>query len=151
MRKPVFLAVALAVLAATLSGCGGDSAGDVATPTAVPTEASAPTVAPTADSAAASDVVEVPTQFSGTGSVATARFKLERGRTSFRIQHDGVGDLVVLLNDNEENIASLLADSAYASITGAYDETRTVNLIFEGLFFLQVTTDGTWSVDVTPE
>jgi hypothetical protein len=147
MRNPIFLAVALAVWAATLSGCGGDSADNVAAPTSTPKETSAPTVAP----AAASDVVEVPSQFSGTGPAATARFKLDRGATTFRMRHEGVGEFIVLLNDNDENLASLLAGSGYAPVMGAYDETRTINLIFAGLFFLQVTADGNWSVDVEPD
>ena len=143
MRTSIFWAGVLVAWVAMFSACGGDSA-DTAT------EASAATAVP----AVAADVVELPVQFTGKGSGTTLLFELKKGiPAKFTITHDGVDEFEAFLKDEDGNplgtgASSALAGGFVAPVIGAFEGTKTVDLLFTKLYRVEVTADGNWTIDV---
>ena len=145
MRSSIFWAAALVLLAAMVSACGGDS-DDTSTET---TDAQ---VSATAEAAA--NVTGLPAQFTGTGSGATGLFELKKGiPAKFSITHDGVEEFIAFLKDEDGNplgtgASSALAGGFLAPVIGVFEGTKTVDLLFTRLYFVEVTADGNWTIDV---
>ncbi|HZZ29496.1 MAG TPA: hypothetical protein VFE46_15970 [Pirellulales bacterium] len=84
-----------------------------------------------------------PCTLEGRGYKATPFFKLDKGLAEFKLKHQGEERFkVVLLDQNGRPIEYLI------NTIGPFDGSKPVSIEEPGLYFLNVSADGNWTVDV---
>ena len=84
-----------------------------------------------------------PTQFSGYGSSVQSFNSTGTGRKYFTITHSGKSNFAIVLKDESDRYISLLANQI-----GPYSAKKPANLTI-GKYYLDVTADGGWTIDIT--
>ena len=84
-----------------------------------------------------------PTQFSGYGNDVQSFNSTGTGRKFFTMEHTGDSNFVILLKDESDRYISLLANEI-----GSYSGKKSANLTI-GKYYLDVTADGAWTIDIT--
>jgi hypothetical protein len=84
-----------------------------------------------------------PTQFSGYGSSIQSFNSTGTGRKYFTITHSGKSNFAIVLKDESDRYISLLANQI-----GSYSAKKPANLTI-GKYYLDVTADGGWTIDIT--
>lgn len=84
-----------------------------------------------------------PTTYEGTGDTAPEPVRLESGLRRFDMNHDGSSNFAVWLIDSKGQKVDLLANEI-----GSWEGEKAVGIPREGLYFLDVTADGTWSIAI---
>jgi hypothetical protein len=88
-------------------------------------------------------------QFSGTGKQASPRFTLSRGVAILRITHDGNDYFKVsLLDSNGNQVFNSNGVAPIVNEKGAFDGSIAVSIQQEGVYLLDVTADGYWTVTI---
>ncbi|MDA2928496.1 hypothetical protein MYX84_00885 [Acidobacteria bacterium AH-259-O06] len=82
--------------------------------------------------------------FSGTGQQATELFSLSSGLAIFNMSHSGSSNFAIWLMDSQGNRLDLLVNTI-----GSFSGSTSVQ-VQAGIFVLDVTADGAWSVTVLP-
>ena len=85
----------------------------------------------------------VPCTFEGNGFKTSPSIQLERGLAEFKMKHDGQQRFKVVLLDQNGRPVEYLANTI-----GAYDGSKPISIQEPGIYFLNVTADGNWTVDV---
>jgi hypothetical protein len=90
------------------------------------------------------EVPDMPANLSGSGSEKTPSFRLETGLTIFDLRHDAPGEFEVrLMRGNNEEYLALLENGLMA------DEPMSVDIPEAGAYYLDVTADGDWQINVS--
>lgn len=85
----------------------------------------------------------VPATLQGKGYQVTPVLQLERGLAEFKMKHDGQDRFkVVLLDQNGKPIEYL------TNTIGKFDGSKPISVEEPGLYFLNVSADGNWTIDV---
>ncbi len=83
-------------------------------------------------------------EFSGTGPHATEPFELSAGLARFEMTHQGEGDFVVeLLDDEGAEVGPSLRNEV-----GPLDSSQLVQIPEDGTYLLNVDADGAWTIRV---
>jgi hypothetical protein len=84
-----------------------------------------------------------PTQFRGYGNTIQSFNSTGTGKKYFTITHNGKSNFAIVLKDESDRYISLLANQI-----GSYSAKRPANLTM-GKYYLDVTADGAWTIDIT--
>jgi hypothetical protein len=84
-----------------------------------------------------------PTQFWGYGNDIQSFNSTGTGRKFFTLTHEGKSNFAIVLKDEREKYISLLINEI-----GSYSGKKSANLTI-GKYYLDVTADGTWTIDIT--
>lgn len=92
-----------------------------------------------------SRAAEAPTtkSFSGDSQQATELFKLEKGLKTFKMTHKGSANWAPQLLDKDGNYIELLANDI-----GPFDGSKAVKISRDGLYLLNVTANGDWTITI---
>lgn len=85
-----------------------------------------------------------PVAFTGTGQHATRFFTLKTGQATFRMAYNGTSNFIVWLDDVNGNHVDLLANAM-----GQFNSSKTSGIANGGIYLLDVSTIGTWEIDVS--
>jgi PKD repeat protein len=85
-----------------------------------------------------------PVHLEGVGDAAPPQIEMQLGLARFHIAHEGEHYFSVWLLDSEGNKLDLLANEV-----GAYDGSSAFRVPSSGVYFLDVSGDGRWTVEVT--
>ncbi|MCZ6750410.1 MAG: IPT/TIG domain-containing protein [Acidobacteria bacterium] len=84
-----------------------------------------------------------PIQLSGFGQQVTQNFTLESGLSIFRMTHNGTSNFMVTLFDsNGQSVETLVNEM------GAFGGAKAVEISEEGEYFLDISADGMWMVEI---
>lgn len=84
-----------------------------------------------------------PILLSGVGQQASQKFTLEKGLAIFRMTHSGQHNFAIeLLNDSGQHIDLLVNE------IGSFDGARAVGIESKGIYLLDISADGQWSVRI---
>jgi hypothetical protein len=86
-----------------------------------------------------------PSQFSGYGNDIQSFNSTGTGRKFFTMIHDGKSNFAIVLKDENERYISLLVNEI-----GSYAGKKSANLTI-GKYYLDVTADGPWTIDITSD
>lgn len=86
----------------------------------------------------------VPRELKGRGSQATEFFSLAEGRATFKLTHQGEASFGPILLDQQGTPVDVLANET-ASFTGS----KVVQIKAAGVYLLDVTADGDWTISVS--
>jgi hypothetical protein len=86
-----------------------------------------------------------PTQFNGFGNDIQSFNSTGTGKKFFTMHHTGKSNFVILLKDEHERYISLLINEI-----GSYSGKKSENLTV-GKYYLDVTADGAWTIDITSD
>jgi len=84
-----------------------------------------------------------PAQFSGYGNDIRSFNSTGTGRKFFTLTHDGKSNFALVLKDEREKYISLLINEI-----GSYTGKKSANITI-GKYYLDVTADGAWTIDIT--
>jgi hypothetical protein len=84
-----------------------------------------------------------PCTFEGNGYKTSPSIQLDRGLAEFKMKHDGQQRFKVVLLDQNGRPVEYLANTI-----GAFDGSKPISIEEPGVYFLNVTADGNWTVDV---
>jgi len=128
-------------------GCTSGTSSNNA-PTAAPS--SAPAAVPSAATAAEPIVtpgpVSEPTPINliGSGRQSSQQFRLEQGLSLFSMVHQGSSDFTIWLIDSSGKKVDLLVN-----VPGEFSGSKAEGITAAGDYFLNISADGAWSVDIT--
>lgn len=92
---------------------------------------------------ATSTAPAAPQTFTGRGQQVSPMFKLASGLTIFHMAHDGGSNFAVVLLDNKGNWVELLVNEI-----GSFDGAKAVGIRRAGVYLLDITADGNWTVTI---
>jgi hypothetical protein len=84
-----------------------------------------------------------PAQFRGYGNDIQSFNSTGTGRKFFTLTHDGKSNFAIVLKDERERYISLLVNEI-----GSYSGKKSANVTM-GKYYLDVTADGAWTIDIT--
>lgn len=84
-----------------------------------------------------------PRTFTGTGQQVSPFVKLDKGLTTFKLKHTGKSNFAVLLMDKNGNREELLVNEI-----GNFDGSKAVGISRSGIYLLDVSADGAWTIAV---
>ena len=84
-----------------------------------------------------------PTKFEGKGYKTTPMVRLDRGVTTFKTNHKGQGTFKAQLMDKDGRPVGPVASSR-----GRHNGTKPMVIPADGLYFLNISADGDWVVDI---
>lgn len=87
--------------------------------------------------------ISIPVSLSGRGERVTQFIKLNKGLKRFELTHDGTSNFVVWLLDEHGQMVDLLANEI-----GSFDGSTATSIGRSGLYLLDISADGRWSVDI---
>lgn len=84
-----------------------------------------------------------PRSFTGTGQQVSSFVQLEKGLSTFKLKHTGKSNYIVALMDKRGNTQELLVNEI-----GDFDGSKAVGIVKTGLYLLNISADGEWSIAV---
>jgi len=84
-----------------------------------------------------------PETFTGTGQQASPFIKLDKGLTTFKLNHTGKSNFAVVLMDKNGNSEGLLVNEI-----GAFNGSKAVGIDKSGIYILDVSADGNWTISI---
>jgi hypothetical protein len=84
-----------------------------------------------------------PKTFTGTGQQVSPFIKLDKGLTTFKLKHTGKSNFAVLLMDKSGNREELLVNEI-----GDFDGSKAVGVSRSGIYLLDISADGAWTISV---
>jgi hypothetical protein len=84
-----------------------------------------------------------PHSFAAKGNVLTDFLQLKAGQHEFKLRHTGQNRFRAVLVDRDGR-----RFESIVSVEGVFDGVRTIRINHAGLYFLNVTADGDWTIDV---
>jgi hypothetical protein len=84
-----------------------------------------------------------PCKLQGNGFATTPFVQLERGLAEFKMKHDGQQRFKVVLLDQNGRPVEYLANTL-----GTFDGSKPISIEEPGIYFLNVSADGNWTIDV---
>lgn len=88
-------------------------------------------------------VPSVPRTLSGKGVTVSDFVQLNKGMHTFKLKNSGEGRFRVLLLDRDgQRVDSIVSED------GAFDGTKEVRVAKTGIYLMNVTSDGSWTIDV---
>jgi hypothetical protein len=85
----------------------------------------------------------LPASLQGTGTHTTPFLKLDKGLAIFKMKHNGDNRFIVRLRDKDGKLLEQLVNTL-----GAFDGSKPISIEEPGIYFLNVSADGDWSIDV---
>ena len=82
-----------------------------------------------------------PKTFTGIGQQVSPFIKLDKGLATFKLKHTGKSNFSVLLMDKKGNTEDLLVNEI-----GDFDGSKAVGISKAGLYLMDISADGEWSV-----
>lgn len=98
----------------------------------------------TIDQPVASTGTSAPAHIEGDGQSGPPGLSLNAGLARFTMSHEGSSNFAIWLYDADGNKKALLVNEI-----GAYTGSKAESIAKRGIYYLDVTADGTWRVDVT--
>ncbi len=89
-------------------------------------------------------VLELPQGFKSSGYQVLQPIELPTGLITFSLKHDGSSNFIVTLYAAKGGYEALVANEI-----GSYEGETTVQVSNSGIYYLEVTADGTWELDIT--
>ena len=84
----------------------------------------------------------LPTTLQGSGSDVTPFVQLDEGLVVFKMKHNGEARFRVTLRDQNGQLVDSLVNTL-----GAFDGSKPISIEKPGIYFLNVSADGDWSID----
>ncbi len=81
--------------------------------------------------------------FDGIGTKATRQFKMKNGLCKMKLKHEGEGNFIVQLLDDEGRAIALVANEI-----GGYEGSEAVKIPKKGTYIFDVTAGGKWSIEI---
>lgn len=88
----------------------------------------------------------IPKSFAGKGQQVSELFSIGKGLTTFKMIHDGSSNFAILLLDNKGQTIELLVNEI-----GAFNGSKAVGIKKGGIYLLDISADGNWTIDVEGE
>lgn len=84
-----------------------------------------------------------PQSFTGNGQQVSPFVQLDKGLSTFKLKHTGKSNYIVVLMDKKGNTQELLVNEI-----GDFDGSKAVGIAKTGLYLLNISADGEWSIAV---
>lgn len=88
----------------------------------------------------------IPKSFTGKSQQASELFSMGKGLATFKMTHDGSSNFAILLLDNKGRTVELLVNEI-----GSFNGSKAVGIARAGIYLLDISADGNWTVDVEGE
>lgn len=85
--------------------------------------------------------LEPPLTLSGNAQQASDLFRLSQGLVTFQMKHDGQSNFAIWLMDSQGSLVELLVNEI-----GAFDGSKAVGIGQDGIFILDISADGNWTI-----
>lgn len=88
----------------------------------------------------------IPKNFVGKSQQVSELFSMGKGLATFKMTHDGSSNFAILLLDNKGRTVELLVNEI-----GSFDGSKAVGIAKAGIYLLDISADGNWTIDVGGE